>query len=159
MRLASSQADKPRVISAASTAYTALAKGSMAQIPNPFINCRTLSDAEKTAGFSLKAPEAINECPLSLIQATENSLIQIIYGDGSDKILVRKASGAKDISGDYNVYSNIKTVNVKGSQVVMKGNGSRVFTATWGKKGYSYCISSKTGLSRNKISKLVKKIR
>lgn len=127
--------------------------------PNPFIDCNTLSDASKIAGFSLKTPDSVNGCPLSIIQAIDSSLIQAIYQDSKDEIFVRKAAGNKDVSGDYNVYSSIKTVKIKKIKAELRGDGSKIYTAIWTRNNHSYSISSQSGLSRNKILKLIQKIR
>ena len=41
------------------------------QIPNPFVDCETMEEAGKLAGFSLTAPESIDGYSDRIIQAVE----------------------------------------------------------------------------------------
>ena len=50
-------ASVPPEISFSSEAMT----GETVQIPNPFVECETLGEAEKLAGFSISVPEKISD--------------------------------------------------------------------------------------------------
>ena len=47
------------------------------EIPNPFIDCNTLEDAAKIAGFDITVPDAIDEYTDRTIQAVDKDLIQV----------------------------------------------------------------------------------
>lgn len=134
------------------------ASGESAQIPNPFIDCDTVEDAEKVAGFDITVPEDIPEgYELDYISAIENNLIQINYKDKDGcEILLRKGAGSDDISGDYNEYAENNTVSVGDLSVIMRGNSGTVSVATWTSGDYTYAVDmTGAGLSADAVSALV----
>lgn len=114
-----------------------------AQIPNPFVDCDTLDQAEQLAGFSLTLPADIKADGISVLSG---DMIQVLCEDG---LSIRKALGDEDISGDYNTYPQVETVAVQGHAVTLKGEGDQVTVAVWTADGYTYAIHSETGLSRD----------
>ena len=102
----------------------------LVEIPNPFIDCDSLEDAIKIAGFEIRVPDSIDGYSNRFIQAIDQYMIQVFYytsseisddtgnttfsenteitenaaytEDSRDQILLRKAIGTDDISGDYN---------------------------------------------------------
>lgn len=114
-----------------------------AQIPNPFVDCDTLAQAEQLAGFSLTLPADIKADGISVLSG---DMIQVLCEDG---LSIRKALGDEDISGDYNTYPQVETVAVQGHAVTLKGEGDQVTVAVWTADGYTYAIHSETGLSRD----------
>lgn len=72
---------------------------------------------------------------------------QIDYINGSEIVSYRKIKGDEDISGDYNVYDDVKEITAGGISVTVKGNGGIYYIAVWQKDGYSYSISDYSGLS------------
>ncbi|MEA4813954.1 MAG: hypothetical protein VB112_03460 [Oscillospiraceae bacterium] len=132
--------------------------GDRAQIPNPFIDCETVEDAEKVAGFDITVPEDISEgYDLDYISAIKNNLLQINYKDkDGNEILLRKGAGSDDISGDYNEYAENNTVSVGDLSVTMRGNSGTVSVATWTSGDYTYAIDmTGAGLSTDAVSALV----
>ena len=114
-----------------------------AQIPNPFVDCDTLAQAEQLAGFSLTLPADIKADGISVLSG---DMIQVLCEDG---LSIRKALGDEDISGDYNTYPQVETVAVQGHAVTLKGEGDQVTVAVWTADGYTYAVHSETGLSRD----------
>lgn len=129
------------------------------QIPNPFTDHTTLSEATKTVGFELAVPEKVNGSPRQNIQTTEDGMIQVFYGGEDDSICIRKAPGSEDISGDYNSYSQVTAVDTNGINVTMKGENNLVYLAIWTSGGYTYSISARTGMSNSDMSALVQSIK
>ncbi len=72
---------------------------------------------------------------------------QIDYINGSEIVSYRKIKGDEDISGDYNVYDDVKEITAGGISVTVKGNGGIYYVVVWQKDGYSYSISDYSGLS------------
>ncbi len=141
--------------------------GEDVQIPNPFVDCAAMADAEKIAGFNVTLPEEIPEgYTQKLIQAVENEMIQVSYESGEKELIIRKAistakSGA-DISGDYNEYKENNTLTVGSLKVSTRGNDGKVNTATWVDGEYSYSITAnlgETGLDTAAISDMAAAIR
>lgn len=111
-----------------------------AQIPNPFTDYTTLSDAEADAGFTLSLPQTDTAYETSY-RAIKGKLLEVIYSEnGTESMRIRKGSDAGDVSGDYSTYPTVKTIIVDGINVRMKGNGNRMSLATWEDGGYSYSI-------------------
>ena len=129
------------------------------QIPNPFIDCDTLAEAEKLAGFQLVVPDAVNQSASRLFRASEGSMLEVIYQDGETEIArIRKAPGAEEISGDHTSYAKVSTVSVDGVQVTMKGENDLVALAIWTNGGYTYSIAVESPISSADMTKLVSAI-
>jgi hypothetical protein len=86
-------------------------------------------------------------------------MVEVIYRDGdedtSNELRIRKAAGNKDISGDYNDYTNSDTVTIGANEVTMKGNDDLVSAVTWINGDYAYSIYSNSGLSKVAATDLV----
>lgn len=135
--------------------------GDNVQIPNPFVDCSSLADAAAAAGFGLTAPEQAGDNPMRGIQvmSMDPKLIQIFYGDEDNEVRVRKAAGSDDISGDYNVYSQISSVEVDGVSVTEKGEDGMVMVAVWSDGGYTYAVLSNAGMGAGDVAALVQGIK
>ena len=125
---------------AATTTTEEILIGDNTQIPNPFTDCDTLADAAARAGFDIIVPDSVEGYEDRVITAIENEMIQVMYLHGEDEICVRKAAGEEDCSGDYNEYSEEKTVTVGDREVTLRGNNGKVMVAVWSEGGYSYSI-------------------
>ncbi|MCR4739582.1 MAG: hypothetical protein K5886_04890 [Lachnospiraceae bacterium] len=134
-------------------------------IGNPWIDCATLEDAEKIAGFDIMVPDRIEGYPDTLIQAVDKDMIQVFYFDGSvneeerSRVLIRKGIGNEDISGDYNVYSQNETVEMHGVNVDIKGNDGLIYNATWYQDGYAYAILPEDGMTKDLIEFFVETVK
>lgn len=104
------------------------------------MDCDTLADAAALAGFDIIVPDSVEGYEERAITAIENDMIQVLYLHGDDEICVRKAAGDEDCSGDYNAYSEEKTVTVGDREVTLRGNNGKVMVAVWTEGGYSYSI-------------------
>ena len=110
---------------------------------NPFVTYDTLEEACAAAGFDMTAPETIEGCPIESIQVMNNSLIQITYYDADsdgNRIVLRKAAGVDDISGDYNEYPTVSTVDYNGVNIVMRGENEAFSGAIWTSDDASYSV-------------------
>ncbi len=129
------------------------------EIPNPFIVCETIADAEKLAGFPVISLQYIPEgYSQTSIEAVENEMVQIFYENGKDQIIFRQAKGSDDISGDYNEYAERNVINVGDLQVTTRGNDGKVNVATWTDGDYTYAILAgfdETGIDSAVISDLI----
>lgn len=120
--------------------------GENTQIPNPWQEYKTVSEAAKATGISFSAPEKFESYKVSYVQAMDG-IVEVTYSDGSNEICVRKGRGTDDISGDYNVYKNVSEKKIGGNTVTLKGNGDGVSSASWTDGTYSYSIYSENELS------------
>lgn len=135
-----------------------------AQIPNPWVDCATLDEAARLAGFDIAIPGKFDGYPNQEIQAMEKSMIQVLYFDGdpaaetSSMVTVRKGTGSEDISGDYNEYSEKETVQMHGVDVQIRGENGLVYSAIWTRDGYSFAITADKGLSRDALSDAIEEM-
>lgn len=147
--------------------------GDNTQIPNPFVDCDTLADAAALAGFDIIVPDSVEGYEERAITAVENDMIQVMYLHGEDEICIRKAVGEEECSGDYNAYSEEKTVTVGDREVTLRGNNGKVMVAVWTEGGYSYSIGvyayaqhndgvadpeSNTGMTEDMITALIAQV-
>lgn len=125
------------------------------QIANPFVDYESLEAAAKAAGFELKAPSSVKGFTEKLVQVCDGEMIQVIYLNGDDRLLIRKAEGFEDISGDYNEYSDNSTVTVNGNSVTLRGDDGKVSTAVWTSDGYTYSVSFDTPVSEDEMTGII----
>ena len=133
------------------------------EVPNPFVEVKTLDEAYKIAGFTLSVPTTYEDYKKQVIQAIENDMIEVIYIEeesGYEGLRIRKAKGTDDISGDYNEYKNVETVKVGDYDVTEKSDGKNIFVATWTDGTYSYAIDiDRAELSKEDIENLILNIK
>lgn len=129
---------------------------------NPFVEFKTLKDAQKLAGFKVTVPEKMPEgYSESVIHVIKDKMIEIIYVNGDDKICIRKGKGSKDISGVYGDYKEINMVTVDNMQVKMQGSDGKVNVATWVDEEYTFAIDvnpAGSGMDSTAISDMVRSI-
>ena len=128
------------------------------QIANPFADYATLAEAVQAAGFPLAAPERIEGYDAPLVQLMSGKMLQLIFRNGDERILIRKAAGSEDISGDYNSYAETKTARVNGTDVTLKGTDGKVSTAIWCAGGYSYAVISDVPMAADIMTDLIAEI-
>lgn len=110
---------------------TPAADSGRVEIPNPLVAYETVEEAQAAAGvvFTLPAvPEGYVRDGVSVIAG---STVQVTFAHGDERITFRAALGSGDISGDFNVYAETKTVAVGEIQVTMKGGDGKVSAAVW----------------------------
>lgn len=132
------------------------------QIPNPFVDCKTVEEAETIAGFKAAVPEKMPDgYTQETIRAVEHDLIELIYENGKKSIRIRKGKGSGDIGGDYNSYKENNTVTIGKFQVSIKGNDGKVSVAVWEDGEYSFAVSAdpaEGGLRSSEISDIISSI-
>ena len=123
--------------------------GDNTQIPNPWQEYKTVSEAAKAAGISFSAPEKLEGYKVSHVQ-TMDGIVELRYSKGK---------GTNDISGDYNVYKNVSEKKIGGNTVTLKGNGDGVSSATWTDGTYSCSICSENELTNKLVESIVAAMR
>ncbi len=129
-----------------------------AQIANPFVDYATLAEAEAAAGFPLSAPLSIDGFDEPMIQLMSGKMLQLIFRSGDDRLIIRKAAGSEDISGDYNTYPETKTAKINGSSVTLKGADGKYQTAVWTANGCSYAVVSDVPMAPDILMDLIVEI-
>ncbi|MCR5293703.1 MAG: hypothetical protein K6E30_00825 [Lachnospiraceae bacterium] len=125
------------------------------QIANPFKDYETMEEAEKAAGFDMTVPETLDGREMTLIQVMNDEMIQVFYGEDENRVLVRKAEGNEDISGDYTEYGETETVDVNGAKVTMKGDEGQVKAAVWTAGKYTYAVDADQPVSRDTMAEWI----
>ena len=132
-------------------------------LPNPFVEVKTLEEASKIAGFALSVPETYENYKKQVIQVIEKDMIEVIYLDEEsdfEGLRIRKANGTDDISGDYNEYKNVETIKVRDYEVTEKGDGENIFVAIWTDGTYSYAIGTdRAELNEEDVANLIQSIK
>lgn len=130
----------------------------MIGMPNPFVDVTSLTEASKIAGFSMNAPDKLEGYEGTTIQAIENDLIQVIYGDLDHNVYFRKGvitEGNTDISGDYNEYKDVETKTEFGKSITVKGDGDLTHVIIWSEGDYCYAIQSNNGYNYDDVAGLL----
>lgn len=112
-------------------------------VSNPYQEFKSLDAAEDAVGFKLKLPENKSSDTDRSINVIDGKMIEVSYstGDAGDSAYyVRKAKGSDDISGDTSDYTSEKTIDVKGTRILLKGNSDGYSLAVWTSNGYTYAI-------------------
>lgn len=152
-----------------------------AQIANPVKTYDSLAKAEKAAGFTFTVPEGVNVNGADYAQyywsTINNDLIEVRYGGEGDEVCYMRKAGINkgdkagevtDISGDYNVYDKVKTVDItledgREATVTLKGQKNKFYLALWQLKGakdngiWNYAIGVQ-GMDEQDLLELVKMV-
>lgn len=81
-------------------------------------------------------------------------LVQIVYTDGENKIMYRIEDCDEDISGDYNIYETVETVDMGGVAVTVREDGGKCRSAVWN-DGKAHALWLDEGFDRAEIEKIV----
>ncbi|WP_431089997.1 stalk domain-containing protein [Paenibacillus sp. 8b26] len=129
------------------------------QIPNPLVEFKTLQAAEKSVGFATYAPSILtNEYKQDLIQVISNSIVEVFYSNGKDTNRYRVAEGSEDISGNYEIYSQVSKKDIHGTDITIKENNNVVNQAAWTQNNKSYSLFLESGVSVQTLEKILKQL-
>lgn len=117
-------------------------------MPSPIIDYEALKKAEDAVGFEIILPETLDGYSESIISTISDDTIQVIYSnDAGREIIIRKAEGTADISGDYAVYTEECTATVNDDIVTISGNDGKYNIATWTANNFTYSVYTSDTLS------------
>lgn len=126
-----------------------------AQIPNPFTEYKSIDDAVKALSFKpVLPPKSPEGYTLSYIATLGSDFIELIYENGDKQLTYRTALGSDDISGDYNVYENTKTVKIANADVTVR-LGDKSASAIWTDNGQTFSIIANFGMTESEATALV----
>lgn len=83
-------------------------------------------------------------------------LAHIVCNENS--LVFRMSAGSEDISGDYNNYSDVKSLMLGGDAITLKGNFDQYNLAVWKSDGYSFSVSISTGIPEEEMLKVVQSV-
>ena len=129
------------------------------QIPNPYVDYETLEEACEAAGVSLRLPDSIEGYERIDYQAIDGQMINVIYtaADGS-MLLIRKAKGSEDISGDYNEYEHNSEQTINDIDVQVRGDGDTLSAAVWYDKGEAYSVTVDRPMEKDRGLELLQQL-
>lgn len=130
------------------------------QIPNPWTEYKSVDEAKKAVNFDAPIPTKVTDgYKLDYISTLDGELLQIVYKNAEDKqISYRTAKGSEDISGDYNVYKDTKTVKAGEVSVTLR-KGDKTSSAIWTNGGMTFAVYADGGLSDAEITDVIKNIK
>ena len=128
--------------------------GDSSQIPNLLTAHDSLAELAKAVGFDIKALTVPAGYEADAYIDISGELAEVFYVKGDDTLVYRVSKGEGDNSGDYNTYSNKKTVDVNGVSVELRGN-DKVNVATWSNGGFAYSVSVKQRISETEVAAVV----
>lgn len=128
--------------------------GDSSQIPNLLTAHDSLAELAKAVGFDIKALTVPAGYEADAYIDISGELAEVFYVKGDDTLVYRVSKGEGDNSGDYNTYSNKKTVDVNGVSVELRGN-DKVNVATWSNGGFAYSVSAKQRISETEVAAVV----
>ena len=139
------------------TGSAAEAAGAAASIANPFVDTKTLEEAEKEAGFTITLPTLKETYDTVLYRAMKGKMIEVIYLDENQRECCRIRKGLnmeEDISGIGHEQARTKTLEAAGGIKVQaygtETSGDGWATAVWTQEegeGERYSYSVDTGTS------------
>ncbi len=115
-----------------------------AMVGNGMVEVDSLAELSQSIGFSVLEIKNIPfEVTSTVYTNGWNEFAQVEYQGGSQEeaVLFRKARGTDDISGDYNVYSDVKEITVNEVSVTLKGDEGQYKLAIWQQDGFAYSLS------------------
>lgn len=128
----------------------------MTQMPNPMKKYDRIEDTLGVLGYKeLWVPASLATCSEQTVYVIGGNLFELRCRIGEDSISYRVAEGDKDISGDYTVYSEVKTETIGKFSVTTKGNDGTITVATWTVDGYSYSLRSERGMSLESLNTIL----
>ncbi len=131
----------------------------MIGMPNPYTDHDSLKEAEEDAGFEIQIPDEIRGAKAVAFRNLGTKMLEVIYYDGDTEVArVRKGIGAEDISGDYVIYSEEKSVEVGEKSVTIKKEAEGCYLAVWTEGDYSYSVSVQTPFNQEELTELVEQV-
>ena len=130
-------------------------------MPNPFVECDTLAEAEAIAGFEFNIPENLDRRYKTVIRAIDGYLIEVIFFDGDREVYRIRKGTDPDVSGDYNEYPIFVTIDSDDWSGDLRGyEEGLVNCAVWTDgDGYGYSLTSgEEALETEKVCYIISRL-
>lgn len=137
--------------------------GDMAGLANPWLSYADKAEAEASIGYEISLPEQYNEYNFSygVMQSGDDKILEVnAYtadddGVSNDIVTIRKGISNGDISGDYNIYNDVRDINVNNINVEVRGNDGLYNAAVWTADGYWYSVMTTNAVSSESLGGIV----
>ena len=127
-------------------------------MPNPFVEYKTVDEAQKVLPFSAVVPSNVKGYELKNVSVMSNEMLQLIYKNGDKEITYRVEKGSNDISGDYNEYKDIKTVKVGDVEVKVR-KSEETMSTIWTNGGLTFSLYSNGNFTEKDITDIISSIK
>ncbi|MCH4190820.1 MAG: hypothetical protein LKF52_00820 [Butyrivibrio sp.] len=138
-----------RVVPEQAGSQAGTADSSMDQAVWSVTECADIGELSEKAGYTVKEPDADTfgfKGAVKSYLAYPDGLAEIEYtADDGSTAIYRMSPGEEDNSGDYNSYDAVSQINVNGTSVALKGNGSIYVLAIWTDGSYAYSLGIPKG--------------
>lgn len=130
------------------------------QLVNPMTEWNSMEEASAKIGFSLEAGEVPEGYEQESIHTIQNEILQLGFKKDGNILVVRKAAGTDEVSGDYSHYTDESEATLSdGTVVKMMSEDGLVKLASWNRENkWSYSVSS-AGLSEEEMLAFVESIK
>lgn len=107
------------------------------------------ASAERAVGFSVKLPATVNAVfPYTEYKTINNSILQVKFTDGfGHEVVIRKAAGRMDISGDDEYYPYVNNEMIGFAPAVVCGNYTGYYKGIACNNGYSVSVETNYGMT------------
>lgn len=127
-------------------------------MPNPFVEYKTVDEAQKVLPFSAVVPSNVKGYELENVSVMSNEMLQLIYKNGDKELKYRMEKGSDDISGDYNEYKDIKTVKVGDVEVKVR-KSEETMSTIWTNGDLTFSLYSNGNLTEKDITDIISSIK
>lgn len=127
-------------------------------MPNPFVEYKTVDEAQKVLPFSAVVPSNVKGYELKNVSVMSNEMLQLIYKNGDKEITYRVEKGRDDISGDYNEYKDIKTVKVGDVEIKVR-KSEETMSTIWTNGDLTFSLYSNCNLTEKDITDIISSIK
>lgn len=127
-------------------------------MPNPFVEYKTVDEAQKVLPFSAVVPSNVKGYELKNVSVMSNEMLQLIYKNGDKEITYRVEKGSDDISGDYNEYKDIKTVKVGDVEIKVR-KSEETMSTIWTNGDLTFSLYSNGNLTEKDITDIISSIK
>ena len=127
-------------------------------MPNPFVEYKTVDEAQKVLPFSAVVPSNVKGYELKNVSVMSNEMLQLIYKNGDKEFTYRVEKGSNDISGDYNEYKDIKTVKVGDVEIKVR-KSEETMSTIWTNGDLTFSLYSNGNLTEKDITDIISSIK
>lgn len=115
-------------------------------MPNPWTFADSAAAAAEGAGLAdFVAPEELDGFG-PVRWGFLDGVAQAEYNNVNDQMLIRKAAGEVEISGDYTEYPDNWIFTWEGVEISCSGYGADIHRAAWSRDGFSYSLTIDPGI-------------
>lgn len=128
------------------------------QIQNPFLEMEDLDDFATSLYFPLSVPAVFSDgYTIETAQIIGGKIAEIKYisDSGKNSVTYRMSEGTDNISGDYSIYSDVKSVSLNENTVTMSGAEEMYTLAVWTDGEFSYSISLSDAVIEDDIMNII----